>query len=133
MKLEANTPLKPVVQGPIQKEQLKEYANAALDFNPIHLDETFAKEAGFPSVIVHGMLSMAFFGDLLLMNFPESQYELKRFRTRFRKVTFPGDTLTCEGKIKAVTPEGRIQVVFSAKNQKNEVTSDGDAEICPLS
>ncbi len=133
MNPQANETLKPLVRGPLTREHLKAYASAALDFNPIHLEEEFAKEAGFPSVIVHGMLSMAFLGDLVLFNFPEDKYRLNRFRTRFRKVTFPGDVLTCEGKIKSITPEGVITVTILAKNQKNEVTSDGDAEICPLS
>lgn len=124
--------LKPLSRGPITREHLKAYAHAALDFNPIHLEEKFAKEAGFPSVIVHGMLSMAYLGDLICLNFPEKDFRLKKFRTRFRKVTFPGDVLTCEGKVKSVSPEGVITVTVSAKNQKNEVTSDGDAEICPL-
>jgi len=130
--LNVNDTLKSFTRGPVTREHLKAYADASLDFNPIHLDEQFAKEAGFPSVIVHGMLSMAFLGDLILYNFPESKYQLKRFRTRFRKVTFPGDVLTCEGKIKSITPEGVITVTILAKNQKNEVTSDGDAEICRL-
>lgn len=132
MTLQANENLKSLTRGPLTRDQLKAYAHAALDFNPIHLEEEFAKEAGFPSVIVHGMLSMAFLGDLVLLNFPEDKFKLKRFRTRFRKVTFPGDVLTCEGKIKSISPEGVITVTISAKNQKNEVTSDGDAEICPL-
>ena len=118
--------LKSLQRGPISKEDLKAYAQASSDHNPIHLDDTFAKEAGFPSVIVHGMLSMAFLADLLLMNYPENKYALKRFQTRFRRVTFPGDILTCEGEAKA-QPDGSFQVSVWIVNQKGEKTSDGEA------
>src|SRR5438309_10442878 len=41
-------------------EQIRQYAEASGDRNPIHLDETFARSAGLPGVIAHGMLTMAF-------------------------------------------------------------------------
>lgn len=125
-------PLKAVVKPAITREQLVEYAEASGDKNPIHLDEAFAKEAGFPSVIVHGMLSMAFLADVVGANFPEHAYRLVRMKTRFRKVTFPGDVLTCDGKVKSVTPEGRLVVSLAATNQKGELTTDGEAEVAPL-
>ncbi|MGO9900466.1 MAG: MaoC/PaaZ C-terminal domain-containing protein [Solirubrobacteraceae bacterium] len=35
------------------------YAGASLDFNPIHIDEQFAREVGLPGRILHGMWTMA--------------------------------------------------------------------------
>jgi acyl dehydratase len=35
------------------------YAGASGDFNPIHLDETFAKQVGLPGRILHGLWTMA--------------------------------------------------------------------------
>ena len=35
------------------------YAGASGDFNPIHLDDDFAKMVGMPSRILHGLWSMA--------------------------------------------------------------------------
>jgi acyl dehydratase len=124
--------LEPLTKPPVTVEQLKEYAKAADDPNPIHLDEAFAKEAGFPSVIVHGMISMAFMADHLIFNFPEKTYAVVRMKARFRKVTFPGDVLRCEGKVKKISPSGVITVLLSAKNQRGETTTDGEAEVRPI-
>src|SRR6201996_2365106 len=99
---ESGQALEPLVKRPITKEDLRFYAEASEDGNLIHLDDEYAKKAGFPSVIVHGMLSMAFLADHLRFNFPEGQFRLKRMRVRFRRVTFPGDVLTCEGEIAKV-------------------------------
>src|SRR5207253_3519181 len=41
-------------------EQIRQYADASGDRNPIHLDEAFARSAGLPGAIAHGMLTMAF-------------------------------------------------------------------------
>jgi acyl dehydratase len=127
----AGTELKPLVKAAITREQLAEYAAASGDHNPIHLDEKFAKEAGFPSVIVHGMLSMAFLGDVVGLNFPEPAWTLTKLRTRFRKVTFPGDVITCRGKVKQVGEGGLLVVTLATVNQKGETTTEGEAELRP--
>ena len=120
--------LAPLAKPAITTEQLREYAAASGDHNPIHLEESFAKEAGFPSVIVHGMLSMAFLADHLNANFPPSQFRVGRLKARFRKVTFPGDVLTCEGKVKKEIENGFL-VSLAARNQKGEIATDGEAEV----
>jgi acyl dehydratase len=121
-----------MTKPPITAQQLRDYAAASGDNNPIHLDEAFAKQAGFPSVIVHGMISMAFMGDHLLSQFPEAQFRLGKIRARFRKVTFPGDTLCCEGKIKKCLEDGGYLVQLATRNQHGDVTTDGEAEVHPL-
>ena len=131
-KWQAGTALKPLEKPEIVREQLRAYADVSGDVNPIHLDEAFAKEAGFPSVIVHGMISMAFMGDHIRFNFPESEFKLARMRTRFRKVTFPGDRLTCEGEVKKLNDNNGLTVILRIKNQKNETTTDGEADLLPL-
>jgi acyl dehydratase len=113
----------------LTREQLKAYAAASGDNNPIHLEEAFAKAAGFPSVIVHGMLSMAFQADHLQSNFPPDRYRVKRLKARFRKVTYPGDVLQCEGVVRKVLPDGGLVVSLLTRNQNGEVTSDGEAEV----
>lgn len=128
----AGEALKPVVKPAITRDQLNAYAVAAADANRIHLDEEFAHEAGFPSVIAHGMLSMAFLADAVAANFPSNQYRFARMRTRFRKVTFPGDVLRCEGKLKAVHDDGSLLVTIATVNQKGEVTTDGEVDLVPL-
>lgn len=40
------------------RERLVRYAGASTDFNPIHYSEHFAKQAGLPGVLAHGMLTM---------------------------------------------------------------------------
>ncbi|HEV3130112.1 MAG TPA: MaoC/PaaZ C-terminal domain-containing protein, partial [Solirubrobacteraceae bacterium] len=35
------------------------YAGASGDFNPIHIDEAFAKQVGLPGRILHGLWTMA--------------------------------------------------------------------------
>jgi len=124
--------LLPLQRGPLHRNHLGDYATASGDMNPIHLDEEFAKQAGYPSVIAHGMLSMAFLADALRRNFPSQKYQVKNLSCRFKKITFPGDQLEIKGKVKKVSPEGRSLVSLWIENQKGEVTTQGEATIEPI-
>jgi acyl dehydratase len=114
-----------LVTAPITTRQLVQYAGASGDFNRIHYDEPFAKEGGFPSVIAHGMLSMAFFGRAL-----EKIGTVQHLKVRFRAVTFPGDTVTIRGEITAIS-DGVAEVSLSACRSDGTVTLEGSARITP--
>ena len=120
--------LPPEDRSAISREQLRLYAAASGDHNPIHLDDAVAKEKGFDSVIAHGMLSMAFLGDYLQSQFPQPKYQVRRFQVRFRKMAVPGDRLRCEGEV--VKHEGgEIRVHLRTRNQREEVTTEGEADL----
>src|ERR1700749_2552339 len=48
----------PELKGTPDKDLPHRYAGASGDFNPIHIDEEFAKSVGLPSNILHGLYSM---------------------------------------------------------------------------
>lgn len=101
--------LPPLVKGPITREMLREYGPAAGDPNPIHLDDEFAKNAGYPGVFAHGMLSMGFLGEFLVN--AAGVGHVRKFRARFAKLTWPGDVVTCRGTVTAVRDEGDVRLV----------------------
>jgi acyl dehydratase len=88
---EAGAPLEPITRGPIERPQIARFAAATGDFNPIHTDEAFARKVGFPSVIAHGPLTLAFLTQALGRNFgPE---KVRAVTAQFRAPILPGDTL----------------------------------------
>lgn len=123
--------LSPLVKAPITQEQLRRYADASGDHNPIHLDEEVARRVGLDSVIAHGMLSMAFLGQFLeqqLSGIPGSF--VARLNVRYISMVRLGDTITCEGVVKEHTAsDGRetITVECWAQNQRGEKVTTGSA------
>lgn len=49
----------PPLTVPLTRADLVRYAGASTDFNPIHWSDRMARRVGMPSVIAHGMLTMA--------------------------------------------------------------------------
>ncbi|MBX6352504.1 MAG: MaoC family dehydratase N-terminal domain-containing protein [Thermoflavifilum sp.] len=100
----------PLVKPPVTKTQLVMYSGASGDFNPIHTVEEFAVQAGLGGVIAHGMLTMAFVGQMLTETIGD-EGALEKFGVRFIDMVRPGDVITCEGEVKAVEEAGGWQTV----------------------
>ena len=109
-KVQVGDALPELRKGPITKDDLKRYGPAAGDPNPIHLDDDFAQSAGHPGVFAHGMLSMGYLGEFLVAA-AGAPACVRKFRARFAKLTWPGDTVTCRGTVTAVRDEGNARIV----------------------
>jgi acyl dehydratase len=68
----------------IDRELLKQYADASGDQNPIHQNEEFAVSVGLPNVIAHGMLTMALVGRYV-SDFAGGSAKVLEYGARFTK------------------------------------------------
>jgi len=68
----------------IDRELLKQYADASGDQNPIHQNEEFAVSVGLPNVIAHGMLTMALVGKYV-SDFAGGSAHVMEYGARFTK------------------------------------------------
>ena len=89
--LKEGDPIEPLVKPEINKQMLVDYGEAALDGNPMHTDDEFAQDAGYPGVFAQGMLSMGFLAQMLVERFGIES--LRRLKVRFAKLTWPGETM----------------------------------------
>ena len=108
----------------LTRTDLVMYAGASGDFNPMHTDEVKAKEAGLPSVFGHGMFSAGLLAKSL------TDYvgvgNLKRYKVRFTKQTWPGETLTAKNTIVAKREEDGEHLVDL---QSELVNADGEVKV----
>lgn len=95
--------------GPATRTDFVRYQGASGDMNPIHHDEVYAKEAGFPTPFAVGMWQAGLLGtyatDWL------GAENIRTFRIRFLEQVWPGDTLTCSGVVtKTYVQDGEQRV-----------------------
>ena len=115
--------------GPITRDDLRRYAEASGDLNPLHLDPEFARQAGFDDVIVHGMLGMALLGRLITESFP--QQRLLAFRARFRQVIQAGEAMHCRACLQA--RDGDVVILaLEALNPAGTQLIEGTATVKPV-
>ena len=108
----------------LTRTDLVTYAGASGDFNPMHTDEVKAKEAGLPSVFGHGMFTAGMLATAL------TDYvgigNLKSYKVRFTKQTWPGETLTTKIRIESKYEEGGERLVDL---ECEVVNQDGEAKV----
>ena len=118
--------LEPIVVGPLTRSDFVRYAGASGDFNPIHHDDEFARAAGNPRVFGHGMLTAGLLARVVTREV--GRENLRRYTVRFATRVWPGDTVTCQGRITRRYDEGgetRVDGELVAVNQKGETAVSG--------
>ena len=103
------------------------YAGASGDFNPIHIDEDFAKAVGLPGRILHGLWTMA--------EVARAQTEaaggpahLKRLQVQFRGMGVPEQEVLVSGTVREVS-EGRVIVDTVAEQAGKQIIRNAEAEL----
>jgi len=117
--------LPPITQPEICRSTLALFAGASGDHNPIHIDIDFAKSAGMPDVFAHGMLGMAYLGQLLTNWVP--QRAVRAFSTRFVAITQLHAVITCSGRVVAKREGNLVALEIQAADQHGEVKLAGQA------
>jgi 3-hydroxybutyryl-CoA dehydratase len=120
--------LNPVVKH-ITQEKINLYAEASGDFNPIHVDESFAAKTPVGGTIAHGMLNLAYVSEMMTSAFGRSWLSGGKLRARFKEPARPGDTLTINGKIDCVEQKDDVSYAncsFECRNQKDETIVTGE-------
>jgi acyl dehydratase len=85
-----------LTKPPISRYTLALYCGASNDHNPIHVDLDFARANGFDDVFAHGMLSMAYLGELLTrLAGPDG---IRSFSVRFSAIVPVGAEITCSAR-----------------------------------
>ena len=95
--------------GFFNQNDLVKYAKASGDFNPIHLDEEFAKTMGLDNVIVHGMLIMAHLGNSIANS--NSVSFLKHFSVQFCSITRIEEELICKGEVSKIEKNNQKKII----------------------
>ena len=120
--LSAGDEATPQVYGPVTRTDLVRYAGAGGDFNPIHHDEQFARDAGLETVFAMGMFHAGLLSRLVAGWLGPAN--VRRFGVRFNGQVWPGDVLTMSGVADRVHEEDGIRVAdctFTVTRQTGDV------------
>ena len=122
----------PELKKSVTQQNINLYAQASRDFNPIHIDENFARNTPLGGTIAHGMLILAYVSELMTAAFGQSWLASGKLNVRFRGPARPGDTIAVGGKIRRIQrTEGENLVTCDVlcQNQKGEPVITGETSV----
>jgi len=118
----------PALSHKLTRMDLVMYAGASGDFNPMHSDEVSAQAAGMPSVFGHGMFTAGLLATAL------TDYvgvgNLKSYKVRFTKQTWPDEVLTTKTVVTARREENGERLIdldCQVSNADGEIKISGSA------
>ena len=126
----------PSVVKHISQKEINLYAEASGDFNPIHIDESFAAQTPLGGTIAHGMLILAYVSEMMTGAFGKSWPAGGKLSVRFKAPAHPKDIITITGKIDSIEHKEGIPYVncgLESRNQRGETIVIGKAavKLCP--
>ena len=122
----------PTLVKNITQDKINLYAEASGDFNPIHIDESFAAQTPLGGTIAHGMLILAYVSELMTQAFGINWISGGNLSVRFKSPARPGDTVTVSGIINTVTHDNdctNASCTLTCCNQKDEAIVTGGATV----
>jgi acyl dehydratase len=103
------------------------YAGASGDYNPIHIDEEFARAVGLPGRILHGLWTMAQVARAQTEAAGGSEH-LKRLSVQFRGMGVPEQEILVSGAVREVS-DGRVVIDTVAEQGGKQIIRNAEAEL----
>ena len=103
------------------------YAGASGDFNPIHIDEEFAKQVGLPGRILHGLWTMAQVARAHT-DAAGGPHALKRLSVQFRGMGRLNEEIVVTGTVREIS-DGIATVDSEAVQSGHRIIRNGVAEL----
>jgi len=104
------------------------YAGASGDFNPIHIDDEFAKAVGLPRNILHGLYSMGLVAKANAALADGDPRALKRLSVQMRGMGVPEQEIVVTGTVKSADGN-RVVVDTVATQGETALIKNAEAEL----
>lgn len=112
---------------------VRTFAELSGDFNPIHLDEEFAKTTQFGKRIAHGMISGALISAVLGYEFKQRKVVYLSQTLKFTAPVFLDDTVTATATVINIREDKPIVTLETiCTNQSGEMVVKGEAAVMVL-
>lgn len=117
----------------ITDKEIRTFADLVNDYNPIHLDDDYAKATRFGKRIAHGMLTAGLISGVLGYQLSERKVLYLGQTLKFTAPVFVDDTITASATVKNIREDKQIVTLeTNCTNQNGEMVLKGEAVIMLL-
>jgi acyl dehydratase len=119
--------LEPLLLHSIGAAEVRRYAEASGDRNPIHLSSAAAEAAGLDGPVVHGMLIMGQFERLL--HRWQSGCTIAALTARFLRPLPVGESVEVGARIVSIVSDQTCKLRLTARNSAGQLVALGEATV----
>ena len=113
----------------VQKEDVQKFADVSGDWNPLHLDEEYAKNTLFGKCIVHGMLSASYISAILGTDFPGEGTIYLGQNLKFLNPIYIGEEIEISIEIISIDEKNRAVIKTDVRCSDGKLAIEGEAMV----
>lgn len=112
----------------VSQQDVERFAELVGDYNPLHLNEPYARGTIFKGRIAHGMLTVGYISAVFGMKLPGPGAIYVSQTFNFRAPVYPGDAITARVEVVGLYPEkSRVKFACECLNQNGKTVLSGEA------
>jgi acyl dehydratase len=116
----------------ITESDIYMFAGISGDFNPLHVNEAYARQTQFKTRIAHGPLSQSLIAPVLGTKLPGLGTVALELFSRFKAPVYIGDTITASAQVSEKLEDKQwVRLKLTWVNQKDELVAEGKALVMP--
>ncbi|MBK8270440.1 MAG: MaoC family dehydratase [Planctomycetes bacterium] len=115
----------------ISERDVFRFADASGDYNPLHVDDHYARNTIFGQRVAHGILTAGIISTVLASEIPGLGTIFVELAIKFLKPVFFNDTITARAMVEEIISPTRIRMLVACVNQKGEDVAIGNAIVIP--
>lgn len=114
----------------ITEEKMRAFCVLCGDENPLHMDEEYAKEKGYDSRVVYGMLTGSFISTMVGMYLPGKYSVLQAVECKFLRPVYIGDILVMTATVETISKSvGQVVLNIVVENQEKKKVLKGKVKV----
>ena len=114
----------PALHRVVTAEDMKAYADASGDQNPLHQDEAFARSVGFDGIIAHGMFTMGHMAACIIEWSGGDPATVVQLSAQFRAPVFMGERIDAGGRVRLLDAEARTATLETWVSVERDGTTE---------
>jgi acyl dehydratase len=123
----------PSLARTVNRDDVRAYADAGGDHNPLHQDDDVARTAGFPGIIAHGMFTMGHLAACVAA-WAGDPANVVRISAQFRAPVFMGEVIVAGGRVRSMDEKTRtvvaeLWVTVERENGTEFAIRKGEADV----
>ena len=114
----------------VRQDEMNRFAELSGDFNPLHIDDTFARSKGFEGVVAYGALIVAKVSQLIGMRLPGRDAVWASITLDFVKPLYVNQKAMVEGVVTDVSElTGMLRLKLKVHSSTGQLLAKGKAEV----
>ena len=113
----------------VTQDLIQSFAKVSGDFNPLHVNKTFAGNTPFKKNVAHGMLLGSFFSQIIGMLCPGENSLYLSQSLQFKNPVLEGDTVVVRGTVLDKNESVQVVTFKTEILNQNKVAVTGEAKV----